>query len=375
MRFASKPMQGKGLAALKGAAREVAHQHDPLHSFAATATVVTAKVRRSKYVNSFVKLKRGNGEHKLCSPLSSAGTLQHSHHHDEMAVSMMRVQQRRYAKAFGLLLLYMCGTYPALKFMFDFKDGDFSFVDGCYLAIVTMTTVGYGDITPDTSAQKSFFMVYVICGIVVVGDALGIVAQFVLEEQEKLRKAAQEKVANQLKASLEGAELEEKRPGMIKFILEHPLCICDDVVLAIWQKVRVSKQWAYFKLGIPVFIFLLLGLIMCELEDWSPHDGLYFSVITLLTIGYGDKYPESDEGKMFAMFYLPLGVITATNMLANMATLTLKLESKKADTEDTLKKLLDVLEHCAQESDEVYVSRYAWPARCLCRCVRDRADQ
>ena len=366
-------MQGKGLAALKGAAREVAHQHDPLHSFAATATVVTAKVKRSKYANSFVKLKSGNGEHKFCSPLSSAGTLSHSHHHDEVAASMMRVQQRRHAKAFGLLLLYMCGTYPALKFMFDFKDGDFSFVDGCYLAIVTMTTVGYGDITPDTSAQKSFFMVYAICGIVVVGDALGIVAGYVLAQQEKLRNAAQERV---LKAAQGNLLADANGPnGLVHRILSHPLCICDDVALAIWQKVRVTKQWAYFKLGIPVFIFLLLGLIMCELEDWSPHDGLYFSVITLLTIGYGDKYPESDEGKMFAMFYLPLGVITATNMLANMATLTLKLESKKADTEDTLKKLLDVLEHCAQESDEVYVSRYAWPARCLCRCVRDRADQ
>jgi voltage-gated potassium channel Kch len=261
----------------------------------------------------------------------------------------------RKKKALGMLLLYVAFTFPALKVMFDFKDGDFSFVDGCYLAIVTMTTVGYGDITPETSAQRSFFMVYVICGIVVVGDALGIVAQFVLEEQEKLRKAAQEKVAHQLKASLEGAELEEKRPGMIKFILEHPLCICDDVVLAIWQKVRVSKQWAYFKLGIPVFIFLLLGLIMCELEDWSPHDGLYFSVITLLTIGYGDVTPVSWEGRLFAVFYLPLGVITATNMLANIATLKVELEHKRAEknAEDTLRNLLDVLESCQEEGQEV----------------------
>ena len=44
------------------------------------------------------------------------------------------------------------------------------------------------------------------------------------------------------------------------------------------------------------------------LEDWSWLDSLYFSVITLTTIGYGDFSPKTDLGKLFTMGYIIIGV-------------------------------------------------------------------
>lgn len=43
-------------------------------------------------------------------------------------------------------------------------------------------------------------------------------------------------------------------------------------------------------------------------EDLNWLDALYFCVITLTTIGYGDIVPHTDIGKAFTIFYVLLGV-------------------------------------------------------------------
>ena len=45
-----------------------------------------------------------------------------------------------------------------------------------------------------------------------------------------------------------------------------------------------------------------------NVEGWSPLDALYFSVITLATVGYGDLVPRTAAGKIFTMVYLLLGI-------------------------------------------------------------------
>ena len=42
---------------------------------------------------------------------------------------------------------------------------DWSIVDSFYFSVVAATTVGFGDITPDTDAAKLFTVVYIVFGI------------------------------------------------------------------------------------------------------------------------------------------------------------------------------------------------------------------
>ena len=55
---------------------------------------------------------------------------------------------------------------------------------------------------------------------------------------------------------------------------------------------------------------LLLGgtVFYALVEDWTILDALYFSVMTLTTVGLGDFAPETDLGKAFTIFYVLAGV-------------------------------------------------------------------
>ncbi len=69
------------------------------------------------------------------------------------------------------------------------------------------------------------------------------------------------------------------------------------------------KDKEYRDLLITSMVILGIGSTFYHLiEGWSWIDSLYFSVITLTTIGYGDFSPQTDTGKLFTIFYILIGL-------------------------------------------------------------------
>jgi hypothetical protein len=69
------------------------------------------------------------------------------------------------------------------------------------------------------------------------------------------------------------------------------------------------RHQAYRHLMFVSLLSLLIGTVsMHFLEGWSWLDGLYFSVSTVTTTGYGDLYPETENGKIFVVFYQLISV-------------------------------------------------------------------
>ena len=64
----------------------------------------------------------------------------------------------------------------------------------------------------------------------------------------------------------------------------------------------------------PALIYALLTLLLGTffyhlVEGWSFLDSIYFCVVSLGTVGYGDFTPKTDLGKIFTIVYLINGIV------------------------------------------------------------------
>ena len=68
------------------------------------------------------------------------------------------------------------------------KNGFESIADSIYWAVVTLTTVGYGDVVPSTALGKTISVLIMLLGYAIIAVPTGIVsAEFAKNEQEKLK--------------------------------------------------------------------------------------------------------------------------------------------------------------------------------------------
>lgn len=87
-----------------------------------------------------------------------------------------------------------------------------------------------------------------------------------------------------------------------------------------------------FRTQIGTAVLTVLGwigigtLIFHKLESWTWIESLYFSVVTLTTVGYGDLHPTTDKSRLFTVFYILVGV---TVVLAALSIIGIKRLEKK----------------------------------------------
>jgi hypothetical protein len=76
-------------------------------------------------------------------------------------------------------------------------------------------------------------------------------------------------------------------------------------LVAFWRSLRDPEFRALFI----VFLGLLIGGtgFYSSAEGWSLIDSLYFSVMTLSTVGYGDLSPTTALSKIFTILYVLAG--------------------------------------------------------------------
>ena len=89
------------------------------------------------------------------------------------------------------------------------------------------------------------------------------------------------------------------------------------------------------RFGLKIFLVLLIAVTLVGtfgfmvLEQTSLFDALYFSIVTIATVGYGDITPSTPAGKVFAIFLIITGVGIFLGVIANTTDLLLSKREKK----------------------------------------------
>jgi voltage-gated potassium channel Kch len=72
--------------------------------------------------------------------------------------------------------------------------------------------------------------------------------------------------------------------------------------------------------GVAALVILGGAIFYHLVEKLSWLNAVYFCVVTLATVGYGDITPKTDAGKVFTIFYILIGV----GIIATFANLLIK---------------------------------------------------
>uniref|UniRef100_A0A8C4ZVP3 Potassium channel domain-containing protein n=1 Tax=Gadus morhua TaxID=8049 RepID=A0A8C4ZVP3_GADMO len=140
-----------------------------------------------------------------------------------------------------------------------------------FFAGTVITTIGFGNISPHTEGGRIFCIIYALLGIPLFGFLLAGVG-------EQLGTIFGKGIA--------------KVEKMIKWNVSQ-------------MKIRVFSTVLFILFGCVIFV-ALPAVIFKHIEGWSALESIYFVVITLTTIGFGDFVAGGLENPEFMDYYKPV---------------------------------------------------------------------
>lgn len=165
-------------------------------------------------------------------------------------------------------------------------------VDALYFCIVTMCTIGYGDITPNSTATKIFSILFVLIGFGFIDILLSGMVSYVLDLQE-----------NHLLRTVKGRGAKDGRSYIV------------DVKKG---RMRIRMKVA-LALGVVVLCIGLGVTVMHFVERLGWVDSFYLSVMSVTTVGYGDHAFKTLHGRIFAAIWLLVSTLAVARAFLYLA--------------------------------------------------------
>jgi len=108
-------------------------------------------------------------------------------------------------------------------------------------------------------------------------------------------------------------------------------------------KTVLSSHGFIYVAAITILLIFVGGLFFSILEDSSFGDGLYWAIVTVSTVGYGDISPESTSGKMLAVILIIVGLVFFAGLTANLASFFIEKDmEEEKNTDEKSEKLKEI---------------------------------
>ncbi|XP_042476494.1 two-pore potassium channel 5-like [Macadamia integrifolia] len=186
------------------------------------------------------------------------------------------------------LIIYLSLGVLIYSFNRDYFSGleTHPIVDALYFCIVTMCTIGYGDIAPLTPATKLFACAFVLVGFGFVDILLSGMVNYALDLQE-----------NMILTSLRASAGAGNGAGTGRFSAKKYIFDLEKGRMRIRMKVGLA-------LGVVVLCIGTGTMILYFVEDMGWIDSVYLSVMSVTTVGYGDRAFKTLPGRLLASVWL-----------------------------------------------------------------------
>ncbi|XP_016190523.1 two-pore potassium channel 3 [Arachis ipaensis] len=197
-------------------------------------------------------------------------------------------------QAFLLLVLYL--ALGVVIYWFNRHSFTVSethpIVDALYFCIVTMCTIGYGDITPNSTITKLFAIFFVLIGFGFIDILLSGMVSYVLDLQE-----------NHLLRTVKSRGEKDARSYIIDVKKGR---------MRIRMKVALAGLVVVFCIGVGVAVLHFV-------EKLSWLDSFYLSVMSVTTVGYGDHSFSTMHGRIFAAIWLLVSTLAVARAFLYLA--------------------------------------------------------
>jgi hypothetical protein len=106
-----------------------------------------------------------------------------------------------------------------------------------------------------------------------------------------------------------------------------------DASMKLKSHIQDSNLYKVVMIVAPLLLYILLGLVLGEIEGWDFVTSIYVACISLATVGYGDFSPQSQGGRLFMSFYIPTGVAVTLNIIARVTIFIVNMKAKHSKEE------------------------------------------
>ena len=201
-------------------------------------------------------------------------------------------EQLKTSSFLGTYALPIIMLYLAAGTTFFAYSEEWAWMDAAYFSVVTLTTVGFGDLSPSNDSSKLFAIGYIICGLSIVATCLGM-------------------VSGAMQGTIDALTMKHGQAvGVTSRARRYVMQVARSIVL-ILVTVTIGATFVYFN------------------EGWTMVDSAYWAVVTASTVGYGDLTIEQESTRDFCVFYILLAVSVFAMSLSTFGSIIIDIEAEK----------------------------------------------
>ena len=247
----------------------------------------------------------------------------------------------------------------------------FSIIDGLYYTVTCLTTIGYGDLIPQTTLGKVSTALFGMTSILFWSTALGRIGAKLIDVETSVtahlfRTHKKHRVYQYYETEIHKNNTKNNQNKNNETITTTNKQTSDATTRTVNETALFSsssssssskkKTWSALPLALikswssllaswwtsswkgrvlvpmfkPVLVIVFGGWLIGTVEGWTWFDSIYYGFVTATTMGLGDYCPQSQLGRMVSIIVIPTLLTAAGDIFATLTRASIRHKQRRA---------------------------------------------